>query len=269
MDIQSIPNTARTYYVPPHFIDKKLKVVIAGLGGTGSAMISELMQLNGILCGLGFKGLHVTAYDGDLVSESNVYRQNFWPYDIGRNKADVLISRINQFTGLNWDAVPDYLTTEELLDQNFDLLITAVDKAAVRYEFGKALNKSLTKALWLDLGNGNHQANVLLGSASKHNPDKNRLPSPFELYGSQWAEIATSEIDSSSCSTEEAIQRQTFGINGMTARSATSMLLFPLMRSGKLNHHGLFIDLHEAEITKLKVDPLQWSVYGYTEHNVQ
>ncbi|HHC7267576.1 TPA: PRTRC system ThiF family protein [Vibrio parahaemolyticus] len=262
-------NTARTFYIPSDWVDRKIKIALVGCGGTGSAAATEIFQLSGVLEKLGCDGLDVTAYDGDLVSESNVFRQNFWQHDVGNNKADVLITRFNQFGGVNWKSKPVFFTGEMAVTEEYDLLITAVDKASVRYEIGRALDTSVKRALWLDMGNDNHQSNVLLGNASRHNfYGGKRLPTPFELFGSQWEEAAKTEVDTASCSTEEAIQKQTFGINGMTARSAASMLLFPLLRFGKLDHHGLFIDLHQAEITKMPVDPLQWSFYGYQEENI-
>ncbi|MCZ4311325.1 PRTRC system ThiF family protein [Vibrio pomeroyi] len=266
MDNLNISNTARSFYVPSDWVDRKIKVALVGLGGTGSSVLTELFQMNGILQNLGCDGFEVVAFDGDCVSESNVYRQNFWPHDVGSNKAEVLISRFNQFGGINWEARPEFLTGDTVVKENFDLLITAVDKASVRYELGKALHTSRKSGLWLDLGNDNHQANVLLGSISQNgSTSPTRLPTPFELFGNQWLEATKTEVDTASCSTEEAIQKQTFGINGMTARSAASMLLFPLIRFGKLDHHGLFIDLHDADISKMAVDPIQWSFYGYQE----
>ncbi|EPR7483984.1 TPA: PRTRC system ThiF family protein [Vibrio parahaemolyticus] len=261
-----LTDTARSFYIPHKWTEQRIKVALVGLGGTGSAMLTELFQMGGILKNLGYAGLDVVAYDGDTVSQSNVFRQNFWEHDIGKNKAEVLINRFNQFGGINWKAVPEFFTSQSVINGDFDLLITAVDKASVRIEIGQALERSSKQGLWLDMGNDNHQANVLLGSLNKNGSGSPlRLPSPFELFGSQWAESAKTEVDTASCSTAEAIKKQTFGINGMTARSAASMLLFPLIRSGELRHHGLFIDLHQADISKMPVDPLQWSIYGYQE----
>lgn len=266
MNNLDLTSTARNFYIPHKWIDRRIKVALVGLGGTGSAMLTELFQMSGILNNLGYAGLDVVAYDGDTVSQSNVFRQSFWGHDVGKNKAEVLINRFNQFGGINWKAVPEFFTSKSVIYEEFDLLITAVDKASVRSEIGQALERTSKQGLWLDMGNDNHQANVLLGSLNKNGSgSSSRLPSPFELFGEQWAESAKSEVDTASCSTAEAIQRQTFGINGMTARSAASMLLFPLFRNGELKHHGLFIDLHQADISKMPVDPLQWSIYGYHE----
>ena len=263
----TIPNTQRDFYIPSHMLDRKLKVAVIGLGGTGSAFLTELFQMDGILKRIGGYGFSVDAYDADMVSESNVFRQNFWPHDLGKSKAEVLINRFNQFGGLSWNAIPEFFTAETATSTYYDIIITAVDKASVRYEIGEALLNSNHKGLWLDLGNNNHEANVLLGSISKNGGsvevNENALPTPFQLFGKQWKEASEVEVDVSSCSTLDAIHKQTFGINSMAAKSAASMLLFPLLRFGKLSHHGLFINLHEADISKMLVDPFQWSLYGY------
>lgn len=256
--------SARTFYIPHQWVDRKIKIALIGLGGTGSAMLTELFQMSGLLQKLGHDGFDVVAYDGDTVSESNVFRQNFWQHDIGMNKAEVLINRFNQFGGLNWIAKDQYFDSDECRDNTFDLLITAVDKASVRNEIGRTLSTSQRFGLWLDLGNDKDCSNVLLGSQSPTN-SKDRLPTPFELFGSQWAAVEQTEVVTDSCSHEQAIAKQTFGINGMTARSAASMLLFPLLRNGNLKHHGLFIDLATAEIRNMPVDPIQWTIYGYEE----
>ena len=264
MNDLNLSNTARTFYIPHLWVDRKIKIAIVGLGGTGSSILTEIFQMSGLLQKLGHDGFSVTAYDGDTVSESNVFRQNFWAHDIGLNKAEVLINRFNQFGGLNWKAVPEYFDADICGKGGYDLLITAVDKASVRLEIGRTLSTKKFSGLWLDLGNDKDRSNVLLGSLCPTN-NKDRLPTPFELFGDNWAATALTEVDKDSCSHEEAVAKQTFGINGMTARSAASMLLFPLFRNGNLKHHGLFIDLATADIRNMPVDPLQWSLYGYEE----
>ena len=267
MENLTIPNTQRTFHIPNEMLNRKLKVAVIGLGGTGSAVLTELFQMNGLLTKIGGHGFHVDAYDADTVSEANIFRQSFWPYDLSKNKAEVLISRFNQFGGVSWNAIPEYFTGITAYSTSYDIIITAVDKASVRYEIGKALLDGQHHGLWLDIGNDNHRANVLLGSISKNGgfsePNENALPTPFQLFGEQWKSLSEVEVDSNSCSHVEAIEKQTFGVNSMAAKSAASMLLFPLLRFGKLEHHGLFIDLHEADISKMPVDPFQWSLYGH------
>lgn len=249
--------------IPDHWLTDVVDVTLVGLGGTGSAMLTQLFQLHGILKRLGGKGLRVTAIDGDEVSHSNVYRQNFWSHDIGKNKAEVLISRFNMFGEINWKAVPEFITGSNLHLLRCDLLITAVDKASVRYDIGVQLNKLQSQGLWLGLGNNDFNANVFIGSQAPSKTESFHVPSPFELFGTQWQSLTPTEDDTPSCSTEEAISKQTFGINNLTATSAASMLLFPLFRTGSIDFHGLYIDVRTGNISSVPVHPDQWAALGY------
>ncbi|WP_256385057.1 PRTRC system ThiF family protein [Photobacterium toruni] len=250
--------------MPISWGDKVINITLIGCGGTGSAMLTELFQMNGILKALGGKGIHVTAIDGDEVSTSNVFRQNFWAHDVGLNKAEVLISRFNMFGDLNWDFIPTYITESSLLPST-DIVITCVDKASVRLTINDVINSRMRylDGYWLDLGNDNHTAQAYFGKALSGKD----IPSPFDLFGSQWETISETEHEVPSCSTEEAIAKQTFGINSMCAKSAASMLLFPFFRQGRLEHNGIFIDLHEATTTRMNVDPIEWGFYGWKPTN--
>ena len=247
--------------MPLSWGEKAINITLIGCGGTGSAMLTELFQMNGILKALGGTGLNVTAIDGDEVSTSNVFRQNFWAHDVGLNKAEVLISRFNAFGGLNWKFSSEYITDTSSLPPA-DIIITCVDKASVRLDINKAINKRSrlsNDCYWLDLGNDNHTAQAYFGQAFSGKD----IPSPFDLFGSQWETISKTEHEVPSCSTEAAIAKQTFGINSMCAKSAASMLLFPFFRQGRLEHNGIFIDLHEATTTRMNVSPIEWGFYGW------
>ncbi|ENP8454906.1 PRTRC system ThiF family protein [Photobacterium damselae subsp. damselae] len=248
--------------LPLSFGEREIRITLIGCGGTGSALLGDIFQLSGILKALGGAGIHVTAIDGDEVSQSNVFRQSFWQHDIGLNKAEVLISRFNTFGGLNWSFKPHYVDETTSLG-NTDIIVTCVDKASVRTLIAKRIEASYFRnsdeVYWLDLGNDNHTAQVYFGKA-KSGLD---IPSPADLFGSQWLEIAKTEHEVPSCSTEQAIAKQTYGINSMCAKSASSMLLFPFFRQGKLDHNGLFIDLHAATTTRMNVNPIEWGFYGW------
>src|ERR1035437_8158024 len=89
----------------------RVKVLIVGAGGTGSAFLLNLPYLHQALLAWGHPtGLDVTVMDGDTVSETNCVRQPFAVSDIGHNKATILVNRLNLFWGLKWSAVPGYFT---------------------------------------------------------------------------------------------------------------------------------------------------------------
>jgi len=117
-----------------------------------------LCRLHATLRALDHPGLHVTLYDGDTVSESNVGRQRFSALDVGQYKANVLINRINLFYGLSWQGIPADWSPEVNLG---DFAISATDSAAVRHAIADTADDLNTRSfgfsrqrLWLDFGNG-------------------------------------------------------------------------------------------------------------------
>lgn len=78
-----------------------------GAGGNGAQMAACLARLDLAMEALGHPyGLHVTAFDGDRVSEANVGRQLYSPADVGQLKTVVTIHRLNLFYGFDWIAQP-------------------------------------------------------------------------------------------------------------------------------------------------------------------
>jgi hypothetical protein len=92
-------------------------------------------------------GLCVTVMDGDTVSPFNCVRQPFSRSEIGLNKGIVLMTRINLFLGLTWEAIPCALTAQTLAASydrfgepslRPDVVIGCVDTRAARaYRIGR------------------------------------------------------------------------------------------------------------------------------------
>ena len=114
-----------------HYPNRTLRVTLVGVGGNGSKMLIGLKNLHLALSTLGLFRLHVTAYDHDLVSESNLVRQSYYPSDIGQNKAVLLVNRINLSCGLAWEAQARAYNHNSS-DVNADLLISCVDTRFAR-----------------------------------------------------------------------------------------------------------------------------------------
>jgi len=177
-----------TYTAPMSWLTRAVKVDLIGCGGTGSEMIDELFRMHTLLVELGGEGLIVTAYDEDKVSKSNIGRQRFWASDVGYNKAEILIKRLNSFGGTKWRYVDkDYKVGKD--DPKYDahksdVTITCVDSASFRAAFGLhcSLNKTEGKErLWLDCGNDENSGNVILGHIN-NNDESTSLPNVFDLY---------------------------------------------------------------------------------------
>lgn len=92
------------FMLPSSTVGERLRVLVVGVGGTGSAVLANLAQLAIAMEQLGHPGLDVIAIDDDVVSAANVGRQLFGPADIGLPKAAVLVNRINLAFGLEWRA---------------------------------------------------------------------------------------------------------------------------------------------------------------------
>ena len=74
-----------------------------GAGGTGGHIAPHLYRLLYAL----ERPVQFVICDGDIVEEKNLVRQNFTKADLGLNKAQCLITRVNNFFGNDWKAVPD------------------------------------------------------------------------------------------------------------------------------------------------------------------
>jgi molybdopterin/thiamine biosynthesis adenylyltransferase len=78
--------------LPPGFLGRRrIRVLVMGAGGTGSAILMGLPYLDQAMRVWGHPyGLQVSIMDADTVSETNCFRQPFSASDIGQNKATVL-----------------------------------------------------------------------------------------------------------------------------------------------------------------------------------
>lgn len=248
------------YKFPVKWLSHVINVSLVGCGGTGGEMFDELYRIHSLLIALGGKGLNVTAYDPKSVSPANIGRQRYWPADVGFNKAEVLVNRVNNFGGLRWAGVDQPFIVEEAIWHNIDILITCVDTPVPRAEIGQYIqqkNFRYEEKLWLDCGNSSHSGNVILGHLFGPEDIPVRLPNVFDLYPM----LATmQESNEPSCSTQEALMRQDYGINRSVAREGAN-LLWQLIRHGSINHHGSFIDIRSGTVTPLAIDENVWATF--------
>ncbi len=208
-------------------------------------------------------GLSVTAIDGDEVSPSNIGRQLFYACDIGRNKAEVLINRINLTMGTQWHAVAGMLTDMSSLQS--DIVIGCVDTRKARSIINKA-GCNYGGGYWLDLGNRQHDGQVILGQFERHGwqhePERVRLPHVGDLFPEACNPALDGDDSGPSCSLAEALEKQSLFINRGVSLYALN-LLFELFRYGGLSHHGAFVNLKTGRTNPLAVDPETWKRFGY------
>jgi len=228
-------------------------IALIGCGGTGSLLLSRLARLDYALRQLEHPGLHVSVYDGDIVEEHNVGRQNFTPTDIGKNKALCLVEKINMTFGLHWDAYGYFVNSESLPSAN--IIVSAVDNAALRMILHQATQNHKNRRLdynsclyWLDTGNGKDFGQVVLSTVGEiEQPKKSKyktvakLPTIVDMYGdlTQYDNKETQGMDS--CSFAESIKKQDLFINDSIAVGATT-LLWKLFTAFHLDNHGCMIN---------------------------
>lgn len=259
-----------TFSAPSSWMERAIKVDLVGCGGTGSEVADALARLHLVLIALGHpQGLSVRLWDGDVVSESNVGRQRFYPSDVGYNKAEVLAARFNVGFGLSWSARSEF-ATPRLLDGTFgpgqDLLVTCVDRASVRVDIGEYFRckrgrghapcPTSRESMWLDFGNGAVTGQVILGHLLTWNDDAGaRLPNVLNLFP------GLPDVDDDaepSCSLAAALRAQEFGINACVAQAGISSVLTPLLTKDRIGHHGVFVDISAGTWSPLQIDPAAW-----------
>ncbi|MFA5252993.1 MAG: ThiF family adenylyltransferase, partial [Phycisphaerae bacterium] len=72
------------------------EVILIGCGGTGAILAEHLCRM---IAGYKLK-CELVIYDGDTVEQNNIKRQNFYPYEIGQNKAEAIALRLAGKYGL-------------------------------------------------------------------------------------------------------------------------------------------------------------------------
>ena len=156
----------RVHYIDNYLINPQHPVTVnlIGAGGTGSQVLTCLARLDTALRGLGHPGLFITVYDSDIVTEANIGRQLFSPSDIGLNKAQCLVTRMNNFFGNDWKAVPDIYPAalkDARRDNLANITITCTDNIKSRIDLWNILKavpvseyrSHETPLYWMDFGN--------------------------------------------------------------------------------------------------------------------
>lgn len=252
-------------------LDRRVAIHLVGVGGNGAQMAACLARLDIAMKALGHPhGLHVTAFDADRVSEANVGRQLYSPADVGRFKALVTIHRLNQFYGLDWMAHParyeDY-QHDRRLHLGADILISCVDsRAARRAIHAQVFHPHTDYRYWLDLGNTESTAQVVLGQAPRRaraGEDEPHLPCVTELFP-ELLDESVPDDNRPSCSVRVSLASQGLFVNDVAVRFA-AQLLYELFSKGRITEHGVMVNLDSKRSGPIEVDPRTWRRFGYVE----
>ena len=157
-------------------LDKPVKIIMLGAGGTGGHIAPHLYRLLHTL----ERPVKVIIADGDIVEEKNLVRQNFISADLGRNKAQVLAERYASAFGMEVQYIPDFIESEERLAElvkldnystspypikryeGLSILIGAVDNNRSRQLCHQVFNKA-DNLIYIDSGNGEFTGQVICG----------------------------------------------------------------------------------------------------------
>ena len=255
-----------THRIHPELLERQVRLLVVGCGGTGSALVAGLPYLHQSLVARGHPGaLHVTVLDGDTISPTNCVRQPFARSEVGLNKAIVLVNRLNLFWGLKWEAVPAHLKPGNHISRGYSgddlrahIVVGCVDTRAARAAIHDAVGNWSTVSYWLDLGNNADSGQFILGEPlnQRNRKAKLRLRSAGELF----PEIIDPTLDNDgepSCSSAEALERQEPFVNSTLAQHALA-LLARLFRYGMVCYHGGFISLSTGVSGHLPIDASLW-----------
>ena len=260
-----------------HFTDNYLisptnpiEVNLIGAGGTGSKVLTALMEMSHSLTELGHSGLQVRLWDDDIITEANLGRQRFSPSETGLYKSVALINRVNRFMGTNWKAETQKFERNSLggLPENTKatIYISCVDNVKTRFAIAEMLtamskqrraNRDEPK-YWLDFGNNQQTGQVLLstiGEIKQPQSEKYQTVTSLPMITDEFGELlkqSEHEDNTPSCSLAEALEKQDLFINSSLTQMGCS-LLWGLFRNGMTPYRGFFHNLKDFNTHPIKV----------------
>jgi len=248
-----------SHHIHPELLKHKVRVLVVGCGGNGSAVAAGLPYLHQALLAYGHpEGIHVTLLDPDVISPTNCVRQPFSQSEIGLYKSVVLANRLNLFWGLDWEGIPERLDPKRKMT-GVDIVIGCVDTRAARRAIAKCVEDWSEMDYWLDLGNNADSGQFVLGEPLNRRNRRHRLR--LRTVSELFPEVIQGDILEDalpSCSAVEALERQEPFVNPTLANHALA-LLARLFRYGTISYHGAFVSLSSLSSAQaLRVDPKYW-----------
>lgn len=251
------------HYVDPYLRNPghKVTVNLAGVGGTGSQVLTGLARISEALRSMGHPGLHVRAWDDDIVTEANIGRQLFASSDIGMSKAVVLVTRINRFFGYEWEARSEVFGGRE--DSN--ITISCIDTAMGRVMLGMKIEGSgarrpdpyQKKFYWMDIGNLHKTGQVILGTLNPVQQPKSehKTKASLKTVTQKFPQLKNIKDDllGPSCSLAEALNKQDLFINSTLAQFGCN-LIWKLIREGMIRYHGCYVNLDSCIVNPIKIN---------------
>lgn len=261
----------KIHFTDPYLISpaNPITVNLIGAGGTGSKVLTALMEMNHSLTALGHAGLSVRLWDDDVVTNANLGRQRFAHSEIGLCKSVALINRTNRFTGTNWKAETIKFERESFgkLPENSKavIYITCTDSVRSRFEVADILKNSADRhhrdepKYWMDFGNSQYTGQVILstvGDIAQPKSEKFETIANLPFVTEEFAALlkqSEEKDDTPSCSLAEALEKQDLFINSALAQMGCS-LLWSLFRQGMTANRGFFLNLKDFRSQPIPVE---------------
>lgn len=255
----------KVHYTEAYMLSPQHPVTIflIGMGGTGSQMLNNLARIHAALVNLGHPGFHVTAFDGDVITEANLGRQLFSYPELGMNKATALITRVNRFYGLQWISEPQMFDAKKS-KTNANIIITCVDKVKVRRDIGTMFSKNehstyrldMKNFYWMDLGNSQNTGQVILGTRGDivQPPKTKDTVKKLSTVTDMFPDLEKHEKADTgpSCSLAAALNKQDLFINSILAQFGAN-IIWKMFREAHIKYHGMYLNLQTMNTNPIKI----------------
>ena len=219
-------------------LDRPVKILIIGAGGTGGYVIPHLYRI----AFASNRKCRIIISDGDIVEDKNLIRQGFSFVDVGENKATVMAERYADVFGIETEYISDFIEDEnqlfDLLDiqhncyssypKPISILIGAVDNNRSRVMCNEVF-KMMDDIIYIDAGNAESGGQVVCGMKSN---GKVMSKPVARVYPDilQDVEKFPSEL---SCAERSVSAPQSIAAN-LFASTAISTMLYYLLIKGEL-----------------------------------
>jgi len=219
-------------------LDRPVKILIIGAGGTGGYVIPHLYRI----AFASNRKCRIIIADGDIVEDKNLIRQGFSFVDVGENKATVMAERYSDVFGIETEYISDFIEDEnqlyDLLNIQYpsyssypkpiSILIGAVDNNRSRVMCNEVF-KMMDDIIYIDAGNAESGGQVVCGMKSNgkvmSKPVARVYPDILEDV-----EKFPSEL---SCAERNVSAPQSIAAN-LFASTAISTMLYYLLIKGEL-----------------------------------
>ena len=208
-----------------------MKILQVGGGATGSILLSFLIPY--------MKEHSLILMDGDIVEEKNLSNQKYTMKDVGKNKAEVIISRYKRFyKEKELFFLPDYLKDiDQIRKINPDIIIGCVDNVYTRKILHEYFMEETGNLVYADAGNGDQERNGQVVTGIKVNGKITKSP-VLDVYPEMKA--VEDQISVPSCERVVAEYPQHITTNVFSATTVFGILVNMLDFGLKPPHVALF-----------------------------